>query len=205
LRAEASPQRLIFGDDDLDNSNYVAESGLYVLKDKTRELFAGRNQFAISELGYIEIDVAMIESLADFDAQDVVEHPEVDEHSRFVCDGSGHCDFTGVTVPMKALTRTASKDALVLFVGPIRSSVAMGGCERDSAREEGRHGEQLQVPGARCQVSEIGKAKPKYCHPERSEGSRPTEIPRYARDDSWCLAPGTLDRFSGLPRTRHLR
>src|SRR5262249_8380313 len=136
---------------DLDNSCCIAESGLYVLKDKTRELFAGRDQFAISELCYIEIDVAMIESLAHFDAQRVVEQAEVDEHSRLLCDGTGHCDSAAVTVPMKALARTPSKDALVLFVGPIWSTISMCGSEGDSTGEEGRHdtGARCQRPGAR--------------------------------------------------------
>src|SRR5262245_44789057 len=106
----------------------------------------------------------MIEALAHFDAQHIVEYAEVDEHSCIWRDRTGHSDLTDITVPMKALARAASKDALVLFVRPVRPAIAVGGGERDATGEVGGHdtGARCRRTGARCRgtrCQKIRKAK----------------------------------------------
>src|SRR4051812_42292612 len=81
----------------------------------------------------------MIEALAHFRREYAIELAEIDDHARCWINCSGHCDVAHIAVPVIILTRAQSKYANILFVGPVRSAIAMRGGEGHAAREERRH------------------------------------------------------------------
>ena len=98
-----------------------------------RELLACRNEFAVGEFRHVEIDIAMIESLSDFDAQHVVEYAEIDDHSRFGIDGTGDSHVTHIAMAVKVFPCATPEHTFVFFFAPVCATIPMRGGEGDSS------------------------------------------------------------------------
>ncbi|HEX4684926.1 MAG TPA: hypothetical protein VH277_19560 [Gemmatimonadaceae bacterium] len=122
-------QRRIFGHNDFLDAERIVEFRLDAVENETRELFTSRYELAVGKLGNIEIDVAVIESVADFNREDSIEQPEIDDHSCFVIDRSADGHVTGVAVPVVVLARAEAKRFFILFVRPVGSAVSVRGGE----------------------------------------------------------------------------
>src|SRR5436190_1904783 len=74
---------------------------LDALEDEASQVLSRRHQLSVTELGDIEIDVAVIESISDLLLENSIEHSEVDHESRLVVDRSADGDVAHVGVPME--------------------------------------------------------------------------------------------------------
>src|SRR6185503_9847438 len=126
----------IFGHNDLFDARRIPQRRLYTVENETRELLARRNEFPVGELGYVEIDVAMIEARAHFGREHAVEQPEIDDHTSFVIDRTAHRDVARIAVSVKTFARAQTKGLFVLLVRPIRPAIPMRSGERDAAGEQ---------------------------------------------------------------------
>ena len=103
------------------------------MEDEPSELLAGRDQFAVRELRHVDVDVAMIEPIANLGGEDAIEQREVDDHPGVRIQRTANCDVADVAVTVIALARAETEDLRIALVGPVGAAISVSGSECDAA------------------------------------------------------------------------
>ena len=127
LPAVGSAQAVVFPDGDAHHSGRLRQLLLDALEHVARQILPGWHELAVSELRYVEIDVAVVEAVLYLLLEDPVEDPEINDESGLVVDWTADGDVAHVAVPMKVRPRAGAKGAGVFLIAPLRPAVAMSG------------------------------------------------------------------------------
>src|SRR5207247_2233847 len=139
-------------------------------------------QIAVRELRDVLIDVAVIEALAYFARENVIELGEIHEHARPCIDLAFDGHVTGVRVAVKARAGAETEDALVLLVAPFRATIAVRGGESDTACEIcGRHPQKLMIFAGRRAACRAFETFLSRCFRRNPRGAARDRAPDVAR------------------------
>src|SRR5436305_15124100 len=133
IPAVSRAQCVVFAHSDANDFCGLWQLSLHTLEDEAREVLPGRDELCVTELGHIEIDVAVIEPIPHLLLENPVKHAEIDDESGLVIDRStyGHVAHIGMSV--KVGPRACAKRGRILRLAPLRPAVAMRCGEGDSS------------------------------------------------------------------------
>src|SRR5438128_9224886 len=110
----AATQRRVFRDHHFGDVYRAAERSTHAAEYEAREVLAGRDQFAVGKFRNVQVDVPVVEAIADLEGQHAIELRDVDEHPRAGIDFAADGNLAGVRVPVIIGSGAQSKDTLIL-------------------------------------------------------------------------------------------
>src|SRR5947209_6021710 len=142
-------QGVVFADRDANDFGGLWQLSLHTLEDEAREVLPGWDELSVTELGHIEIDVAVIEPIPHLLLENPVEHAEIDDESGLLIDRPTHCHVADIGMSVKVGPGACAKRGRILRLAPLRPAVAMRRGEGDSSGEESGHGGRREGGGGR--------------------------------------------------------
>src|SRR6059058_2052986 len=79
VSAVGGAQRVVLSHRHPQHSRGFREIPLDPLENKSGEILSGRNELSVTELGHIDIDVAMVEPIPDLRSQNVVKNSKIND------------------------------------------------------------------------------------------------------------------------------
>src|SRR5258708_27638021 len=149
---EGRAERSIFRHGNARDLHMIAQCGLHAPEDVSREILSGGHEPAVRELRDVQIDIAVIETIADFTLQHGVQPAQVNEKPGYGIDGSRDSDVADVTVTMVIRPCAGAERRRVALVTPFSNAITVRRGERDAARKGRGHSRKIGLATRTCEA-----------------------------------------------------